>query len=209
MQPADSAFIIWPFIYLFLIVFVVYQSLPSELVPDRNNELIFDKIGWLWAINMVANIFWVPLFQLNTTTGFFLSQLVISVLLSTALLISKEVNAAELNWIETIGLKWGSSLYSGWLSVATILNTGFVLKGSGISEDWDEGVWSVIMLWVAMIIYCAKAYLEEDPIYAAVYVWALFGIKDLDNADIASSVNIVIGVMSAFVATLTGMQFIE
>ena len=209
MQPADYAFMIWPIIYLHLIVFVVYQSLPSDLVPDRNDELIFDKIGWLWAINMVANIFWVPLFQLNTATGFFLSQLVISVLLSTALLISKEVNAAELNWIETIGLKWGTSLYSGWLSVATILNTGFVLKGSGISEDWDEGIWSVIMLWVAMMIYCAKAFLEEDPIYAAVYVWALFGIKALDNADIASSVNIVIGVMSAFVATLTGMQFIE
>ena len=178
MQPANYAFLIWPFIYVFLIMFFVYQSLPSDMVPDRNDELIFDKISWLWAINMVANVFWVPLFQLNTFTGFLLSQLVISVILTTALLISKEANAAELNWIETIGLKWGTSLYSGWLSVATVLNTSFLLKESGITEDWNEAGWSIAMMWVAAAIYSAKAYLEEDPVYAAVYVWALFGIKE-------------------------------
>ena len=73
MQPANYAFLIWPFIYVFLIVFFVYQSLPSDMVPDRNDELIFGKISWLWAINMVANVFWVPLFQLSTFTGFLLS----------------------------------------------------------------------------------------------------------------------------------------
>ena len=99
-------------------------------------------------------------------------------ILTTALLISKEANAAELNWIETIGLKWGTSLYSGWLSVATVLNTGFLLKESGITEDWNEAGWSIMMLWVAAAIYSAKAYLEEDPVYAAVYVWALFGIRE-------------------------------
>ena len=147
--------------------------------PDRNNEFIYSEIGWLWAINMICNGLWLPTFQMNNTLGFFIAELLIIVMLGSALLMSKMANEAqdELNQIETIGFKWGTSVYSGWLSAATILNTSILLKHSGIADGWNEELWAVIILWVAVAIYGVNSFLNNDAVYAGVFVWACFGIR--------------------------------
>ena len=210
VMPADYAFGIWGAIYMCLLVFTVYQALPASSVPDRNDEFIYDTIGFLWMINMIANALWIPVFCLNTTLGFLGGEIIIIVMLGTALLMSKEANivSSELNWTETIGIKWGTSLYSGWLSVATILNTAFLLKNTGISDGWNERSWSIGMLCVAAGIYMVNSYLNEDPVYPAVFVWALFGILNQNNADIETSVTVIIAVMITYIVGLTGMKYL-
>ena len=65
IDPAGYAFAIWGLIYSLLGVFTIYQALPDSVVPDRNNELIFDKIGYMFFANMLINSIWLVLFQTN------------------------------------------------------------------------------------------------------------------------------------------------
>ena len=32
------------------------------MASTRNNEFIYNEIGWLWSINMVLNGCWLPIF---------------------------------------------------------------------------------------------------------------------------------------------------
>lgn len=126
-------------------------------------------------------------------------------MLGTALLMSKMANESQddLNQIETIGFKWGTSVYSGWLSAATILNTSIVLKHSGIADGWNEELWAVIILWVAVAIYGVNSFLNNDPVYAGVFVWACFGIRSQNENDmIEANVTIIMAMMAAYVIAL-------
>ena len=114
---------------------------------------------------------------MNKTAGFICSNLIIIVMLATALLMAKRAVNAKLNWPEWIGFRLGMSIYAGWLSAATILNTAISLKVSGAAKGWNEEGWSIAILWVAFVIYCGNALIHQDPVYAGVYIWACNGIK--------------------------------
>ena len=60
IQPAGWAFSIWAVIYSLLGMFVVYQTIPTEwldsavfswILPSRNDNLIFNKIHVVFAVN--------------------------------------------------------------------------------------------------------------------------------------------------------------
>jgi len=70
VAPAGWTFAIWGVIYSLLTVFAIYQCLPGGWVTSRNDDFIFNKIGWLWSINMILNGIWLPTFQSNTVVGF-------------------------------------------------------------------------------------------------------------------------------------------
>ena len=63
IQPAGWAFAIWSVIYSLLAAFAVYQALPDSVASSRNNDFIFNEIGWLWSINMLVGSTWIPVFQ--------------------------------------------------------------------------------------------------------------------------------------------------
>ena len=63
IQPAGWAFSIWGIIYMLLTTFVVYQALPDSVVPERNNDLIFNKLGYLPCINFSLTPIWFYFFQ--------------------------------------------------------------------------------------------------------------------------------------------------
>ena len=73
IAPAGFTFAIWGVIYLLIGVFAVYQALPAASAPNRADGLIFGEIEWTFVINMVLNALWLPTFQSNTATGFFVS----------------------------------------------------------------------------------------------------------------------------------------
>lgn len=51
INPAGPAFAIWGIIYMFDLMFVIYQALPQSWEPTRDNNLIYGQIGVLFAIN--------------------------------------------------------------------------------------------------------------------------------------------------------------
>ena len=62
VTPADYAFTIWALIYSLIFVFVVYQALPSAWVPNRNDQLIYYDIGYVFIVNMITNGAWLLIF---------------------------------------------------------------------------------------------------------------------------------------------------
>ena len=115
---------------------------------------------------------------------------------------SKKTIDADLNTWETITFGGGMSVYSGWLSSATILTVSSMLKMTDISDGWDEELWTVIMLWVAAFIYMGNSFIDENSIYPSVFVWALLGIKaSNEDSTVEANLNILIAMMATYVVS--------
>ena len=110
---------------------------------------------------------------------------------------------ADLNWIETISFKWGLSLYAGWLCGATILNAYLWLKALGITADWDMTVWTIGILWFAVVIYGVYSFLNKDPLFSVVLIWASFGIQSRNEDEaVEETLALITQIMPAYVLLL-------
>ena len=63
VQPSGYAFAIWGIIYTMLLIFTIYQALPSSEKLGRNDDLIFNKIGFIFFVNMILNSLWLVVFM--------------------------------------------------------------------------------------------------------------------------------------------------
>ena len=77
-------------------------------------------------------------------------------MLATNTYIWMMANRSSVNVTEWIGLRGGFSIYSGWVTAATILNATFMLKFFGV-KDPDAVLWgwlneeqmTIVILFVA------------------------------------------------------------
>lgn len=134
IAPDGFAFSIWGLIYSLIGIFVIYQALPQVWTPNRNNELIFGWIGWVFPINMIINGLWLIIFQTYSGVGMVLGLIDIVMMLATNTYIMMVSTRFDTNWTEWIGLRGGFSIYSGWVTAATILNATFMLKFFGVED---------------------------------------------------------------------------
>jgi len=178
IMPAGWAFSIWGIIYLFLFSIVAYQAVPSNSLPLRSNAVIFDDIGKLFVVNMVANGLWLACFGFNTPVAFFIALLDIIVLLASGVKILMIISRSEVTNFERFLIGGGFTLYNGWVTAATILNVSFFLKGCGVGKDeeWESGVTCAVLV-VALFVYSIVSYLERNPCYGLVFLWPLLAIK--------------------------------
>lgn len=121
-------------------VFVIYSSIPIKYVPNRNDDMIFNQMKWMPSINMFINGAWMYVFTTNTIAGFIISMFIIFIMLYTDLkcmVIAGKNKKTKFEYI-SVWVPW--SLYSGWVSAATILNISFVLKSNGMTEyeEWNK-----------------------------------------------------------------------
>ena len=58
LSPAGWAFSIWFIIYALIILFAVYQALPADRVPNRPDDLIFNRIGPVFMFNLLISSLW-------------------------------------------------------------------------------------------------------------------------------------------------------
>lgn len=183
--PAGYTFSIWSVIYLFLLGFTIYQALPSQ-----RERPFLGKIGWLFAATTVLNIFWLLAWHYSF---YAVSILFMVGLLITLIAIYLRLNIgqpdASLTTADKLLYQTPFSLYLGWITVATIANIASVAaylgwNGFGI----DGSVWSAIMMLVAVVVAGMLLFNRRNLAYAAVLVWALFGIRTA-HADVALVAN--------------------
>ena len=145
--PAGYVFSIWGLIYLGLIGFIVFQSLPK----NRENTLVA-KIGPWFAVSNLANAVWLISFhyqQFGLALVFMVVLLIALIAIFLRLDIGKTRSTMQENWLINIPF----SLYLGWITVATIANATQVLyfikwDGFGLAPE----IWLVIMLAAAVVI---------------------------------------------------------
>lgn len=169
--PAGYVFSIWGLIYIGLIIYTIYQALPSQ---RRNPRL--QATGWWVALGSLANSVWIFLWHYNQ---FPLTLVAMLTLLATLIITylrlgigKSKVPTAE-KW--TVHLPF--SIYLGWITVATIANITDVLdfikwNRFGIAPE----IWMGIMLAAVVIIAALVNFTRRDIAYTAVLLWALAGI---------------------------------
>jgi len=169
--PAGFTFSIWGLIYLSLMAFVIYQALPAQ----RNNALIA-KISLLFVANCAANAVWIFAWHYDLL---WLSLLLMAANLLTLVQIYRTLRAAGPAGSKTewLFLRLPFSLYTGWITVATIANISCVQFAMG----WDDlGLsaldWTLFKLAIAGAVGATVILRLRDIPYVLVIAWAAYGI---------------------------------
>jgi len=169
--PAGYVFSIWGLIYLGLIAYAIYQSLPRQ----RENPRL-RRIGWPFVISCLANIIWLLFFHYIQFPLSMVAMLaLLAALIAIYLLLGRrgsDVPAGE-RWAVHLPF----SIYLGWITVATVANAAHVFVHAGWKGEPFSGlVWLIIMYLVALVLAALMALLRHDVAYLLVLVWAFAGI---------------------------------
>ena len=182
--PASFTFSIWGVIYLALTAFVIYQALPAQ----RNNALV-SRVSKLFILSCIANILWLFVWHYELIV---LSVIVMLGILGILIAIHRGlgISYGKATWAQRIFLHLPFSLYTGWITVATVANLSILQNSMG----WDDLLfsatsWTLLKL-AAVGAICAVVVLRRgDAIYALVIAWAAYGImsKQIDTPMVAGA----------------------
>ena len=173
--PAGFTFAVWGPIYLLLGVFAVYQA--RDLLRSRKVEMRFlPRVGWLFVLASAANVGWLFAWHYGVV---WLSLLVMVGLLASliGIYVRLGIGIRSVPLWDRICVHHPFSVYLGWITVATIANAAALLVGIGwdgwgLSDIW----WTVIMLLLGAALALTALLRRRDVLYAAVVIWAYFGI---------------------------------
>jgi hypothetical protein len=169
--PAGYVFAIWGIIYIGLIAYAVFQTLPSQKDNPR-----LQATGWWVVLGGLANSAWIFLWHYQKFVGTLVAMLFLFVTL-IVVYVRLGINQFKVSPGETWAVRVPFSIYLGWITVATIANVSDVLdylkwNRFGISD----ATWMVLVLGAVVLISGLMNFLRKDIAYALVILWALAGI---------------------------------
>ncbi len=170
--PAGYVFSIWGLIYIALLAYTIYHSLPSQ----RSNPRL-RRTGWLVAATSLVNGSWIFFWHF----GFYVMSLV-AMLVLLALLIAiylrLDVGRSTFSGSERFTVAFLPSIYLGWITVATMANITAVLSYLGWNGWGISGVaWTIVLLAAGVAVAAISAFTRRDATYLLVLVWAFTGIS--------------------------------
>ncbi len=180
--PAGFTFSIWGVIYLTLLVFIIYQALPAQ-----RNSLAIARISRLFQINCAANAAWLLAWHYDLLNFSLILMLVmLGTLVLTYRALIAELDSASIG--QHLALHLPFSLYTGWITLATIANFSAVQTGNG----WDDiGLtainWTLLKIAIAGAIGATVVLRYRDPVFVLVVAWAAYGISVMQSATPAVS----------------------
>ncbi|MBN2154275.1 MAG: tryptophan-rich sensory protein [Candidatus Lokiarchaeota archaeon] len=196
--PAGFVFSIWGVIYLLQFMFGFYQAR-----KEAAGQPFIERVGPWSIVGNAANSAWLFAWhwRLVPLSLAFMLVLLASLLLQYVRLgigsRGKQVSRGELWFVHL-----PTSVYLGWISVATVANVTAVLVEAGIpSFDAAAVSWTVAILAVVGLLGGLMIVTRRDVGYIAVLEWALFGIAIKQAATPAISATAWI-VMAALAAVL-------
>jgi hypothetical protein len=173
--PEGITFSIWSIIYLFLIIFMLYQIL--DLVKKEKHDMTYiEKIGGWFIIASLANILWIFLWHYELVIISLVAMLILFIsLLMIYLRLNIGLSITPLK--EKIAVHTTISIYLGWITVATIANVTAVLVKLNIGElVLGQVTWTIIVIAVATLITLLILVRRRDIAYSLIIIWALLGI---------------------------------
>lgn len=143
LTPASYAFSIWILIYAMSSLLALYQA-RDLFAEDSSNTLPKKLSGWFILAN-IMNGLWTYIF---VNEYILLSVVVITTLLISLGVLIRRLDIALKNPpIQTIAFVWWPILlYTGWVLVATVVNTGSLLQAYGITISALAASGIIIML---------------------------------------------------------------
>jgi len=170
--PAGYVFAIWGVIYLGLLAFTIYHSLPGQ----RSNPRL-RRVGWLVVLSSIANGTWIYFWHFGYYTLSLVTMLVLLVAL-ISIYLRLDIGRAAFKPAERWAVAIPFSVYLGWITVATIANLEDVLWISGFTGFGISPLaWTLVLLGAGVLIGGLMAYTRKDAAYMLVLVWAFAGIS--------------------------------
>ena len=173
--PSGITFSIWSVIYIFLIIFMIYQI--YGLIAKQKSDLRYlEKIGIWFMVASFANVLWIFLWHYQYVTISLVAMVIL--LLSLMIMYLKlNIGLSESSNREKLTVNTTVSIYFGWITVATIANVTAVLVNLDVGElVLGEEIWTMIVIVVATIITVLIILQRRDIPYSLVIIWALLGI---------------------------------
>jgi hypothetical protein len=171
ITPAGYVFSIWGIIYTLLLIFTVFQALPSN-----RNKPFLHQVGYFFMLSSLANAVWLFMWHYGYIA---LSVVPMFVLLASLIFIYTrlQIGRSSVTMRERLGVHVPFSVYLGWITVAPIAN----VAAAAISLDLDglglgEATWAVLVIIIALAITLGVIITRRDIAYSLVLVWALVGI---------------------------------
>ena len=173
LLAAGWAFVIWAPIYLGFLLYAGYQLLPSQ----RGRE-VHRRTGWWLAASAVFNPLWILAFGARWIL--LAELLIIALLVSLATVfgrLSRESAATDVT--ERVAFRGPIALYTGWVSLATVLGTAATGVWIGLPGDSALATVAAVVVLLAASAIVAWVVLSGTAVigYVAAAVWALAGIS--------------------------------
>lgn len=172
--------------------------LPAEWIAylggKKNDDMLFNKMNFIFVANMLMNSAWLPVFQSNSQWGFIVGWvLLVGIwMTNTAMMVISQ--RTESWWLEALLVRVPFSVYSGWVTCATVLNTVYMFMSWGAVDSlkfsvgknngngwwsWLEPImfinqneWTIVIEWTLMIFFEIVAWWERNPVWGGVLAWA-------------------------------------
>ncbi len=180
--PPGWVFSIWSVIYTLLIIFMIYQALPSQREASYlKTTVMFFVVGGL------INTSWLILFHYayNATGLYVFTPILIGLFLVLMLYtyIKLEIGKVNVPLKQKLVVHLPISVYAGWVSLAVIANIASVLNVviPGIPIATQE-LWTALVIIVALVLAMLMLVIRRDAAYGLVVVWASFGISTIQMA---------------------------
>lgn len=179
LTPAGYAFSIWSLIYALLILFIIYQA-RDILRPVKDNRLPY-IVGPFFIIASICNGLW---------TYVFVQEMIgLSVVILLALCASLYI----LLWRLKIALKqpsfrvvlcvwWPLMIYTGWVTVATVVNVASWLDSLSITISAMAAVAVLIVLGIGLVVLLMKWHVRELLLACAWGIGAI-GVQQMQRTE--------------------------
>jgi len=179
IDPINFTFAIWGPIFLLLFVFIIYQlrDLVKGSVNDLKTEYI-DQVSIYFMLSTIFTSFWYGfwLYRIIWAATIFMVLYLASLIIGYLRL---KINLVDRTKIEEIAISIPWSMYTAWVTVATIVSITTFLVSVGFNNPpfvLADGYWAVVVLIVALVVYGTTLLTRNDYIFACVGIWALLGI---------------------------------
>lgn len=169
LVPAGFTFAIWGLIYIWMLIFAIYQLRKSTLHDSAIQEIR----PWV-ALNFIANWLWLPA---ATQSG----RNPLTVVLIIFMWISLGYINKSLQWYAKAKatrryIVMPMSIYFGWITIATPLNVAAVLNAYGYTDVVTTIprvlFWIGIAYVTSLVVFTKLRYIS----YIAVTLWALIWV---------------------------------
>jgi benzodiazapine receptor len=174
ITPAGYAFSIWSFIYILIGIWIIRQY-----PKGRRNLPVYTNTSIAFIVSGLLNCTWI----LTWHYEFFIVSLAVMVAyLISLVILYKQMKTSNPGFFDIAPF----SINLGWVSVATIVNTAYVLKDNGWNGfGYSDEIWTVVMLVIGAVLAIVFKFKESDYLYPLVFVWAFIaiGIRNQETTD--------------------------
>ena len=169
--PAGITFAVWGLIYLLLAAYTVFRLIIKADSPEYTLSKSIDRY---FVLSSLANTVWIFAWHYrHIGLSLLLMILILTCLAAVSVSLAGKAMDKKHRWI----MRLPFSVYFGWITVAAIANfttwlVNLELGGYGISQP----TWTVIIVFVGLIIAMATILKQKDAVFGMVIIWAYLGI---------------------------------